>query len=46
MLKYGQDFVQVGLDLYEQKFKERMVVNLKKKAELLGYSLIEHQSAS
>jgi hypothetical protein len=46
ILKYGQQFVQVGLEIYEQKFKERMVINPQKKAAALGYDLVVNQRVS
>ena len=41
MLKYGTDYVDPGLDYYEQKYRQRVLNNLKKRARLLGYELIQ-----
>ena len=43
MLKYGQQFVEAGLDLYEKNYKEQIVKNLKKRAKEFGYQIIENQ---
>jgi len=44
MMKYGQAYVDEGLEVYEQNYKERMLKNLKKKAKALGYELtVSHQ---
>jgi transposase len=44
MLKYGQDYVELGLEQYEKKYKERIVKNLQKKAAELGLALIPKES--
>ncbi len=31
MLKYGKDYVEIGLEYYEKKAQERLVKNLQKK---------------
>lgn len=46
MLKFGQNFVAVELEVYEQKFKERIIKNLQKKAQALGFALVENQQVS
>jgi transposase len=39
MLKYGEDYVDKGQEYYEEKYKERIVQNLKNRARALGYEL-------
>jgi transposase len=41
MLKHGTDYVDFGLEYYEQKYRQRVLNNLKKRAQLLGYELIQ-----
>nr|WP_253309988.1 IS110 family transposase [Rickettsia endosymbiont of Ceutorhynchus assimilis] len=41
MLKYGQEYVEKGMDYYEKLYKERVMKNLSKKASELGYILVE-----
>jgi transposase len=43
MLKYGKQSVDPGMDYYEQKYRHRVLNNLKRRARLLGYELIESQ---
>lgn len=40
LLKYGQAYVEIGLENYEQKYKERLEKNLQKKARALGFELV------
>jgi len=40
MLKFKVEFVDLGADYYEEKFKARIVHNLKHRAESLGYELV------
>ena len=42
ILKYGIDYVDPGLHYYEQKYRQRVLNNLKKRARLLGYELIQN----
>ena len=42
MLKYGTDYVDLGLEYYEQKYRQRVLKNLKTRARLLGYELIQN----
>jgi transposase len=45
MLKYGKEYVDPGVEYYEQRYRNRVVTNLKRRAQLLGYELIEsHES--
>jgi len=43
-LKYGQEYVDTGSDLYEAKYKATMVKSLQRKAKLLGYQLVSSQT--
>jgi hypothetical protein len=36
----GGSYVAPGVDYYEQRYRERMVNNLQKKAQALGFELI------
>jgi len=40
MLKHGTDFVDVGQEQYEERYRSRVVQNLKRKAQELGYQLV------
>lgn len=40
MLKYGDDYVDIGQEYYENRYKERVLKNLKNRANELGYSLL------
>jgi|GEM_PF-7081091 len=39
MLTQGKEYVEVGLDYYEKRYRERLVTGLKRKAAQLGFSL-------
>ncbi|MDE5060606.1 IS110 family transposase, partial [Wolbachia endosymbiont of Drosophila nikananu] len=41
MLKYGQEYVEKGMEYYETRYKERAVKNLIKKAREFGYTLVQ-----
>jgi transposase len=41
MLKHGSAYVDVGQKQYEERYRTRVVQNLKRKAQELGYSLVE-----
>lgn len=41
MIKNGMEYVDQGLEYYEQRYKERVLKNLQKKAKLLGFKLVE-----
>jgi len=45
MLKYGQEYVEMGLDHYEKQYKERLLKNLQKKASELGFELISTKTS-
>lgn len=40
MLKNGTDFVDVGQEQYEERYRSRVVKNMKRKAQELGYQLV------
>jgi transposase len=44
LLKYGEHYVQQGLEAYEKKYRERLLHNLKKTAAALGLELTQKQS--
>ncbi|KLT21642.1 WO-gp3-like protein [Wolbachia endosymbiont of Armadillidium vulgare str. wVulC] len=41
MLKYGQEYVEKGMNYYETRYKERVKKNLIKKAQEFGYILVQ-----
>jgi predicted transcriptional regulator len=41
MLKYGTEYTDVGQEYYEQQYKSRVIKNLKKRAQQLGFELVE-----
>ncbi len=41
MLRYGIRYKDAGQNYYEQQYRDRVVKNLKRKAEELGFSLVE-----
>jgi len=43
LLKYGEDYVEQGIERYEQKYKDNLVKNMEKLAKQLGYSVIQDQ---
>ncbi len=42
----GGDYTDPGMDYYEQRYRERMLKNLQKKANNLGFNLVENSSGS
>jgi transposase len=40
MLRYGTAYVDAGQQAYEQKYRERILTNLQRKAKALGYQLV------
>jgi transposase len=40
MLKFGRDYVDIGKDQYEQKYKDRAVKQLTRKAKDFGFQLV------
>ncbi len=45
LLKYGQDYVEQGIEGYEQKYKDNLVKTLEKLAKQLGYTVMQDQNA-
>ncbi|WP_264705004.1 IS110 family RNA-guided transposase [Wolbachia endosymbiont (group A) of Gymnosoma rotundatum] len=43
MLRYGQEYVEKGMNYYETRYKERVVKNLIKKARVFGYILVQQE---
>lgn len=41
LLRYGQAYVDIGLQQFEMHFQERALRNLQKRAHALGYQLVE-----
>jgi hypothetical protein len=46
MLKNGTAFVDVGQEYYEERYRTRVVQNLKRKAQDLGFELVAIQGAT
>ncbi|MGH7081555.1 MAG: IS110 family transposase [Acetobacteraceae bacterium] len=40
MLKYGKSYVDVGVAYYEQRYRERMLAGLKRRASEMGFTLL------
>ena len=40
MLKYGRDYMDAGQDYYERQYRERVLRNMTRTAEQLGYKLV------
>lgn len=43
-LKYGEEYVDAGGDIYEAKYKARLLKSLQRKAKSLGYQLVTYQT--
>jgi transposase len=43
MLKHGTDFVDAGEKQYEERYRSRVIQNLKRKAQEMGYKLVSLQ---
>ena len=41
LLKYGQDYVEQGIEAYEKKYNETLVKNLQKQAIRLGFEVVK-----
>jgi len=41
MLKHGTDYVDIGQDYYEERYRKRVIQNLKRKAQELGFELVQ-----
>ena len=42
----GDDYVDMGVDAYDQKYQQRTLKNLKRKARLIGFALVPQSEAS
>jgi transposase len=40
MLKYGTEYIDLGQEYYEQRYQDRVVANLKRKAKQFGFELV------
>jgi transposase len=40
MLKYGTEYVELGQEYYEQRYQDRVIANLKRKAKQFGFELV------
>lgn len=40
MLKHGTSYVDLGQNYYEERYRDRVIKNLKRKAQALGYQLV------
>jgi len=40
MLKYGTEYIDLGQEYYEQRYQDRVITNLKRKAKQFGFSLV------
>ena len=45
-LRYGQEYVDMGAERYEQRYRKQAVSNLKARADNLGYDLVPHSPAA
>jgi hypothetical protein len=43
MLKHGTTFTDAGQDYYEERYRTRVVQNLKRKAQEMGFRLVSIQ---
>ncbi|OGR08018.1 MAG: hypothetical protein A2511_06220 [Deltaproteobacteria bacterium RIFOXYD12_FULL_50_9] len=41
MLKHGTAYIDAGQEYYEERYRTRVVQNLKRKAQELGFALVE-----
>ncbi len=41
MLKHGTAYVQQGMDEYEQRYRDRAVESLTRRAKAFGYALVQ-----
>ncbi|HWU85700.1 MAG TPA: IS110 family transposase [Kofleriaceae bacterium] len=46
MLRYGQDYVDVGEQAYERRFQTRRLASLQQSAKSLGFTLVEDPTAA
>jgi len=43
-IKYGANYTDPGSDYYEQRYRERVLYNLRRRARTLGYELVDAQA--
>src|SRR5262247_4088071 len=46
MLRYGTAYVDAGQQAYEQKYRDRVLTNLQRKARVFGYQLVQEGTGS
>jgi transposase len=46
MLRFGSNYVDVGQDSYERRYRRRVVSNLTRRARELGYTLVKQEDLS
>jgi len=45
MLKYGQEYIDKGMEYYEERNRLQQLEHLRKKAAKLGFQIVEVQPA-
>ena len=45
MLKYGHEYIEKGVEYYEEMYKKRREISLRRKADEMGYELTPKQAA-
>ena len=40
MIKYGKPYVDAGMEYYEQRYRERVMAGLKRRASEMGFELL------
>ena len=45
MLRFGTEYVDRGQDYYERRYQSRVVSNLMRRAQELGYNLIKNEDS-
>jgi hypothetical protein len=46
MLRYGQDYIDIGEAAYESRFKAKRLAGLKEAARSMGYTLAHEPTAA
>ena len=46
MLHYGQDYIDIGEECYEARFRQRRLAGLKDAAKSLGFQLVPQTAAA
>ena len=44
-VRYGMNYVDPGASYYEERYQQRVLANLRRRAERLGYALVEGSEA-